>query len=250
MRILRYLWRMPLLLVHLLLAVPTAWIAQSRWAKRRSYRGQRLDQQAVRWWAGRFLRIIGIHPVARGEPRADPVMFVANHVSWLDIVLVHSQRAVCFVAKAEIERWPMVGWMAQHAGTIFHRRGNTASMARVVECMHERLGEGRAVAVFPEGSTGATDRVRTFHARLLQAALSSDAPIQPVALRYSRDGEVCADVAFRRGESFFPAALRLVGGPPMQAEVQFLEVLDNRDAGRKAIAALARQRVADALDLE
>ncbi len=250
MRFVRYLWRIPLLLLHLLLAIPVALLVQSDWASRRRRRGEALNLYLVRWWTRTMLRIIGIRPHSVGQALPDPVMFVANHVSWLDIELLHSQRAVCFVAKAEIARWPVIGWMARHAGTIFHKRGSNDSMARVIECMGEQLKHGRAVAAFPEGGTGPVERVRTFHARILQAALQAEVPIQPVALRYSRNGEAWAGVAFGPGESFFANALRLIGEAPMQAQVHFLEPLENTGQGRKALAGEARQRVAVALGLE
>lgn len=250
MRLLRYLWRIPLLLAHLLLAVPVALLVQSEWAARRRRQGEPLNLYLVRWWTRTMLGIIGIRPRRFGEPLPDPVMFVANHVSWLDIELLHSQRAVCFVAKAEIARWPVIGWMSSHAGTIFHQRGSNESMGRVIERMSERLQRGRAVAAFPEGGTGPVERVRTFHARILQAALEVDVPIQPVALRYSRDGKAWAGVAFRAGESFFANVWRMIGEAPLDAEVHFLEPLDNHEQGRKALAGEARRRVADALGLE
>ncbi len=247
MRFFRYLWRVPLLLLHMLLVLPTGLLVHTRWARQRQWRGMPVNERLVRWWTRTMLAILGIRSRRVGEPLANPVMFVANHTSWLDIVLLHSQRAVCFVAKAEIDRWPVVGWMARQAGTIFHKRGDSQSMARVLACMGERLDEGRSVAVFPEGSTGPADRVRTFHARILQPALEADAPVQPVALRYCRDDKLCTEIAFRRGENFFVNAMRLVGGPPLVAEVHFLEPLANRDEGRKAMAALARARVGQAL---
>ena len=249
MRLVRYLWRVPLLLLHLLLAVPVAWMVQSDWAGQRKRGEEPLNQYLVRWWTRSMLRIIGIRPQRVGEPLPSPVMFVANHVSWLDIELLHSQRAVCFVAKAEIDRWPVIGWLARRAGTIFHRRGSNDSMARVVESMASRLRQGRTVAAFPEGSTGPADSVRTFHARILQAAVLADAPIQPVALRYCRHGELCSAVCFGPGESFFANVLRVIGEAPMEAEVHFLPALDNRDEGRKAMARMAREQVARALDL-
>lgn len=250
MTLLRYLWRTPLLIGVMLLAVPAALLAQSRWAQRRKRHGEALNLRVVRWWAGALLHVLGIRVQGQGTPLADPVMFVANHVSWLDIVLLHSQRAVCFVAKAEIAHWPLIGWMAAHAGTIFHRRGSNDSMQRVLERMTERLEEGRAVAAFPEGSTGPVGRVRVFHARIMQAAVAADVPVQPVALRYTRDGQMCTEIAFRRGENFFANGLRLLGAPPMRAEVIFLAPLDEREHGRKAMAVQARARIAAVLEDE
>ena len=91
-----------------------------------------------------------------------------------------------FVAKSEIARWPFVGWLAARAGTIFHQRGSTDSLAAVMARVVERLREGMAVGVFPEGGSGHGDAVGTFHARIFQTALDANVPVQPVALRYGR----------------------------------------------------------------
>ena len=139
------------------------------------------------------------------------MLFVANHTSWIDIELLHSQRAACFVAKAEIARWPLVGWMAATGGTIFHRRGSNHSLASVMAVMVERLRGGRSVAVFPEGGTGYNGVLKVFHARIFQAALDAEVPVQPVALRFARNGRRVIDAGFREHESFMGNFLRLLG---------------------------------------
>jgi 1-acyl-sn-glycerol-3-phosphate acyltransferase len=80
------------------------------------------------------------------------VLFVANHVSWVDICILHSQRMMGFVAKREIASWPLVGWLAARGQTIFHQRGNTESLGGVMQVMADRLREGKAVGVFPKGA--------------------------------------------------------------------------------------------------
>src|SRR5690606_36498168 len=127
-------------------------------------------------------------------------------VSWLDIETLHAVRAASFVAKAEIARWPLVGWLAAQAGTIFHKRGDNDSLARVMATMCQRLRAGSSVAVFPEGGTGRGDRLRPFHARIFQVAVDTGVPIQPVAILYGRDGRMDLNVPFRAGEKFLPNA--------------------------------------------
>ena len=249
MRPLRYLVRVPLLLLHVLVAIPIGLFTQNALFARIG-RDEPLDQRCVRWWTGTLLRIFGIRVRRVGTPLADPVMFVANHVSWLDIELVHTQRAVCFVAKAEIARWPLIGWLASRGGTIFHRRGSNDSLVHAMHAMSDRLRAGRAVAAFPEGGTGDPRSLRTFHARIFQAALDADAPIQPVALRYMRDGSPWPGVGFARGESFFANAWRLAGSPRFEAEVHFLEPLDGLDQGRRHLAQQSRDRIAAALGVD
>lgn len=241
--------RGPWVLGLMLLAVPLA-LLQTRWAARRRLHGEPLDQCIVRWWCRQLLRAVGMHPRPHGAPLAGPVMLVANHSSWLDIVLLHTQRAVCFVAKAEIARWPLVGFMARRSGTIFHSRGNTDSLKHTMQAMTRRMREGRAVAAFPEGGAAHGTRLKVFHARIFQAALDAQAPIQPVALRYSRHGRALPELAFAPGESFFGNALRLLGEPPLDAEAFFLEPLVDQGLGRKHLAREARAEVAAALGLE
>ena len=175
-------------------------------------------------------------------------MFVANHLSWLDIELLHSQRMMCFVAKHEISRWPLVGWLAGRAGTIYHKRGNSESLSNVSQIMVERLHQGLAVGAFPEGGTTRGDKVRVFHARIFQAAVEAGVPVQPVALRYSQDRESQSPrVPFGEGESFFANFWRLLGEPAMYAEVIFCQPIEIAGEGRRHLAELSRTRIRTAL---
>lgn len=247
LRPLRYAWRTPLLLVHILIAFPLAFAVLNPLARRFHVRGERLDYWATRWWSGALVRRFGFRITRVGEPLPGAVLFVANHVSWLDIELMHSQRIMSFVAKSEIARWPLVGWLATRAGTIYHRRGNTHSLGAVMQRVVERLDEGMAVGVFPEGGTGPGDRLRTFHARIFQVAADAGTDIQPVALCYGDGGRMDASVPFGAKESFFANFLRLLGGPGMQAQVHFLEPLRVGEAGRRAAAESARSCIGAAL---
>jgi 1-acyl-sn-glycerol-3-phosphate acyltransferase len=253
LRGLRYVWRVPILLALVLLAMPLGVLVALLPERPGDGRRETLAQRIVRRWSRWLLRgAFGFHIVCQGTQVHGPVLFVANHVSWMDIQLLHTQRAACFVAKAEIARWPLVGWLAARAGTIFHRRGNAGSLGVVMATMVARLRGGRAVAVFPEGGiehelTGITT-VRTFHARVFQCALDAQVPIQPVALTYSRGGRAWDGATFRPGEGFLGNFLRLLGEPPLQAEVHFLAPLTCPvENGRRALADAARTAIAECL---
>ncbi|HST28690.1 MAG TPA: lysophospholipid acyltransferase family protein [Rudaea sp.] len=246
-RPLRYLWRTPWIVVHIVVAIPLTLVAFSPIGRRARVRGERLDQWLQRWWSGGIVRRCGFRIVRVGEPRPGPVLFVANHVSWLDIELMHSQRVMSFVAKAEIARWPLVGWLATRAGTIFHRRGSGHSLSAVMEQAVERLRQDMAVGVFPEGGTGPGDRLRTFHARIFQVAADAQVPIQPVAISYGRNGKMDLRVPFAPNESFFANAVRLIGDAGVEAQVRFLDPIELSDEGRRQIAESARAAIALAL---
>ncbi len=248
LRPLRYLWRVPLLLIHAVLAILLAGLVLS-WNRDRVMGDGRepLPHRLIRWWSISLMWIFGLRAVRVGQPLPDPVMFVANHTSWIDIELLHSQRAVCFVAKAEIAGWPLVGWLAANGGTIFHRRGNNYSLAAVMQVMVARLRAGRSVAVFPEGGSGYNGVIRVFHARIFQAALDAQVPVQPVALRFVRGGVRVVDAGFREGESFVANFLRMLGGPAMDAEIHFLATVPASQEGRRRMAEQSRERIGVAL---
>jgi 1-acyl-sn-glycerol-3-phosphate acyltransferase len=250
-RALRYLVRTPFLLLHLAVSLPLVLLAiNPLGAAIKLPGGERLDHRMTRWWQATLMRIFGFRVVGVGTPVPGPVLLVANHLSWADIELIHSQRMACFVAKSEIAGWPVIGWLASRAGTIYHRRGSPESLASVGQVMAQRLRSGLAVAVFPEGGTGPGDHVRTFHARIFQAAIDAQVPAQPVALRFSRDGRLVTDIAFRPGEKFFTNFFRLLGGPPTRAEVIFCEPVPASGDGRRRMAETARARIVDALGVE
>ena len=127
--------------------------------------------------------------VTEGQFRSRATLVTANHVSWLDIAAVH---AVCpqarFVSKADVRHWPLLGWLIGAVGTLFIERERKRDAMRVVHQMAESLIAGDVVAVFPEGTTGDGRALLPFHANLLQAAIAAEAPVQPVALRYTEPG--------------------------------------------------------------
>ena len=243
----RYALRLPLLAVHLLIGLPLTLLLINPLTARWVVQGERVDHRAIRWWSRTLMRIFGFRVRRFGTPLPGGALFVANHVSWMDIELMHAARVVGFVAKSEISRWPLIGWLARRAGTIYHRRGNTESLAGVLHMMVERLQSGQAVGVFPEGGTTPGDSVRTFHARIFQAAVAADAPVQPVALRYGEGGNAQTIIAFGPGENFMQNFLRVLGEPARQAEVHFLEPMQPGPDGRRRLAEACRDRIQAAM---
>ncbi|NYZ61976.1 lysophospholipid acyltransferase family protein [Luteimonas deserti] len=248
-RALRYAVRVPLLLWHVFVHLPVVLLlgapplARRRWAS-----GDPPGHRAIRWWQGGLMRLFGFRLRRIGTPLPGAVLFVANHVSWIDISALHSQRMMGFVAKREIAGWPVVGWLAARGDTIFHQRGNQESLGGVLEAMLGRLRAGQAVGVFPEGRTRGGDRVGPFHARIFQAAVQGNVAVQPVALRYGAGGCAQTIVAFGERESFFANFMRLLGEPAREAEVVFLEpILPGNTEGRRRMAELSRERIVAAL---
>jgi len=243
-RVFRYLYRVPLLLVHIVVFLPLILLLMLPPFGRIGAPADPLEHRVVRWWSTAFMWIFGFRLQRYGEPLPGAVLLVANHVGWVDICMIHSQKMVGFVAKREIASWPLVGWLASRGHTIYHQRGSTESLGGVRDEMVKRLQEGRPVAVFPEGRTRGGHAVGPFHARIFQAAVEVGAAVQPVALRYGERGDAQTTVAFAPGESFFGNFVRLLGEPARRAEVHFLEPIGSLDLeGRRRIAETSRTRI-------
>lgn len=247
-RTLRYLYRVPMLFWHLLIDLPVVLLLISPLFGSIRVGEERMDHRMIRAWSAGLMRVFGFRLRRIGTPLPGGAMFVANHVSWIDIVALHSQQMMGLVAKREIRGWPVVGWLASRAQTIFHARGSTESMGGVLQEMLSRLRDGRSVGVFPEGGTRDGDELGPFHARIFLAAVEAGAQIQPVALRYGEKGSAQRVVAFAPGERFVGNFLRLLGEPPRVAEIHFLEpILPTQIEGRRRIADTARARILEAM---
>jgi 1-acyl-sn-glycerol-3-phosphate acyltransferase len=246
-RALRYLLRTPLVLLHALVGLPLVWLLLNPWTSRWTIYGERFDHWVVGVWSRLLLRIFGLRMKRFGTPLPGAVLFVANHISWLDISVLHSQRWMGFVAKAEIERWPLIGRVVSRAGTIYHHRGDNASLHGVMHQMLDRLNSGLAVGVFPEGRTLGGQEIGVFHARIFQPAVLAGIPAQPVALKYGEKASAQTIMAFAPGENFFSNLLRVMGEPARDCEVHFLEPVPVTDEGRRKMADLCRQRIVDVM---
>ena len=178
MKPLRALWRVLRATVH---------VARGLWTIRTEF-GRLTPPQIellVREWTRRMLLIMGVDLVVEGTPpEHGPLLQVANHMSWLDILVMNAARPSRFVSKADAERWPLLGSLITGAGTLYLERGNRRAAMRMVHHMAERLELGDILTVFPEGTTGDGKALLPFHANLLQAAIAARAPVLPIALRF------------------------------------------------------------------
>jgi len=240
---LRILYRLPWLLLHLLVGTPLTVLCQSRTGHSIPCGARRLDEVMLTWWARTVCRIFGLRRQVFGSIRSGPVLVAANHISFLDIQVLHSVASMGFVAKAEIGRWPLLGRMAEAGGTVFHHRGSHDSASGVATQMQTRLAAGERVAIFPEGGILAGAGVKRFHARLFGAAIEAGAPVQPAMLRYVRDGVRYDAITFRPGEHFLANFLRLLIQPTCVAELQLLPIIDSRDRQRRELAEAAEAAV-------
>jgi 1-acyl-sn-glycerol-3-phosphate acyltransferase len=247
---LRLLYRVPMVLLHTVLGLPLTVLCQGAAGRALKIGGRTLDERTLTWWAGTACRIFGLERRVRGELDSGPLLVAANHISWIDIQLLHSLGPMGFVAKAEIDAWPVVGWMARAGQTVFHQRGSHDSASDALATMTERLQAGGRVAIFPEGGILPGDGIKRFHARMFGAAISTGARVQPVTLRYSRGGKLYGDITFRPREQFLGNFLRLLAQRKCVAEVHLLAPVAAAGMQRRELAAATESAVRAAFEAE
>lgn len=196
----------------------------------------------ARWWMRRVAGALRLDIVVHGTPAPGPTLWCANHISWLDVIVLGTLGNIVFVSKAEVREWPLIGWCAKAAGTIFMQRGSGAGVS---DALAHKLRSGLAVAFFPEGTTGTGQRLRRFHSRLFAAAMATDALVQPVALRFSNSGALSTAAPFVGDDEFLPHLWRLLAGDRLLVEVAFAEPINPIwMADRRALAQTAEAAVA------
>jgi len=246
--IFRFTFRTLLLLLFLIFALWPYLLMMNHYRRLETPEGwQKSDAIGVRL-AIRLLWFFGINVKTRGAAADGPVLMTANHISWLDILALHTEVAVSFVAKAEIDEWPIFNYIARTGGSIFHRRGSHDSAADVVSAMIHSLEQGRRVAIFPEGGILPGAEVRVFHARMFRAAVDVGCPVQPVSVRYMRNGKRDDDILFRKDESMLANFARLLTRPGAVADVHFLPPIESKDQPRRVLADAARAAVVSSYD--
>jgi 1-acyl-sn-glycerol-3-phosphate acyltransferase len=173
------------------------------------------------------------------------MLLVANHISWLDILVMHAARHCRFVSKADVKHWPLIGTLATGAGTLYVERESRRDAMRVVHHMADALRSGDVLAVFPEGTTSDGRTLLPFHANMLQAAISADAPAQPVALSFvdAASGQLSLAASYVGDDTLVGSLWRTLTAPPLAAVVTFGMPQHAQGRERRAWAAALREAV-------
>jgi len=193
-------------------------------------------------------RLAGLRVRTEGVPRQG-ALFLANHVSWLDILALAGVSRAKFVAHSGLTVHGGLKWLCDQNDTVFIARDRRGSVAGQIEQVRAALGE-RPLTLFPEGTTGDGTALLPFRSSLLAAVepLAGEVPIQPVALDY-RDA---AEIAWVEGEPGMDNVRRILARPGgVELMIRFLEPLSGGAlANRKTMTAAAQAAVAAALRLQ
>ena len=212
--------RLPLVVIWLvssLLFVATVYPLSSLSMRNRMNRG----------WSRAIVAICGVKTTVLGQPTLKgSTLWVANHVSWIDIFILAGVRSVLFVAKSEIRSWPVVGWLVAKVGAVFLDRKQRNSLKVVGEEMKRRFAQGEVIGLFAEGTTSPGYDVLPFHSSLFDPAMRANVDIQPVALRFFYDGQRSDYAAFVGDETLVGNLWTLLGSTGIAVEVEFLPALE------------------------
>jgi 1-acyl-sn-glycerol-3-phosphate acyltransferase len=181
-------------------------------------------ERRIQQWARTMLKRFRIELKVVGAPApAGPLLLVSNHISWVDILALHAVCPCRFVAKADVERWPLLGTVVTGGGTLYVKRESRRDAMRVVHRMVEALKDGDILAVFPEGTTSDGSSVLPFHSGLIQAAISAGAPVQPVAMQIvdGKSGKSSLAVSYMGDESLARSVWRTLCAQGLCAVVTF-----------------------------
>ena len=137
-------------------------------------------------WMKILILIFGLKIKLRGKKNNDASVFVSNHVSFLDIIALNSELPVSFIAKSEIESWPIIGHLASKTGTIFIKRGEKQSSDKIMPHIKNHLASGNKILFFPEGRIGDGISVKKFHSKLFYSVSKLEIKIQPISIRYPK----------------------------------------------------------------
>jgi 1-acyl-sn-glycerol-3-phosphate acyltransferase len=206
--------------------------------------------QRVGRWSAQMLRALGIDLRSSGTPHAGATLVVANHVSWLDILAINAVQPARFVSKSDVRAWPVLGWLIACGGTLFIERERKRDALRVVHQVAQALRSGATVAVFPEGTTSDGTSLLPFHANLLQAAISTQTPVQPVALRFADAAQAFSPAAAYVGDTSLVQSLWwVVMGQGLQANVSWLAPETSAECERRVLSERLRTQIAQALSV-
>ena len=235
--------------------------------------GRRWRDAAVITWSRLLLLIIGVRLESAGLPpqpnaplpspargrgaggegggAATPpslgALLLINHTSWLDVFSIAAVVPARFVAKAEIGRWPVFGWLAIVVGTLFVERGRRHAVMRTNQAVAERLRSGQLIGIFPEGTTTDGSRLLPFHANLVQPAIDLGVPLRPVGVRFTQRGEYSRVAMFVGEMNLMQSLWRIVTAPHLAVELHWLPALEPPPANRHQAARAARAAIAQAL---
>jgi 1-acyl-sn-glycerol-3-phosphate acyltransferase len=215
--------------------------------------GSNMRRRILQGWSAGLLDIFNVRIDVEGDSLLHALqhgLIVTNHISWLDVFVLNAVVPMRFVAKSEVRRWPVIGWLCARAQTLFLERGKARAAARINVHMVELLRQGECLAVFPEGTTTDGALVAHFHSSLLQPAVDAGAKVHPIAIRYQDEsGARSTAAAYIDDLSFGASMWNILCTQELRVRLITTISLDACAMDRRSLARSAHECIGTALNL-
>lgn len=206
-----------------------------------------INTRYVQYFCRRLCKVFNIEIQVHGEIPREPALWVSNHISWLDVAVLGSGARVFFLAKAEIEKWPLLGKLAKGGGTLFIKRGSGDSV-KIREQMTEFLKQDSPVLFFPEATTSDGTRIKKVHGRLLGAAIEAQRPVQVCLICYvNQQGELDTVAPFIGDTTFAKHVQNVLEMPNVIAHLMALPAIDSTGHSVKSLTEEVQSKMIEGL---
>ena len=201
----------------------------------------------IKYWMKGLLFLLGAKVELHGQATSQPVLFVSNHISWLDIICYMSVKPSRFISKAEVRKWPIAGWLAYRSGTLFLQRGKDAD--KIKQQMAETLNANNQVTLFPEGTTTNGEGIRKFFPRLFSAAVEQQLTVQAARIRYfsfdstSQTYLPAYHLAYIDDDGLLENLIKVVKEPKIKVSIEYFECLSPPHQDRNSLAKKTYEQV-------
>ncbi len=202
------------------------------------------QKQVRKWWLATVIKIVGLNLTVKGKvPEDQASLWVANHASWLDIPIVGSMGSG-FLSKAEVRKWPVIGWLGEKGGTVYIERGGRNAAQIASQEIANKIHAGDNILVFPEGTTSIAGDVRRFHARIFAPVMDHNLAVQPIAVQYLNDkGDPHPSILWEN-QSFMTNLIGILGEDSINVILTFLPLITAGEfSERKRIAELCESQI-------
>ncbi len=246
MKLLRKIIGVTLLILHVIFGILSSSLAFSRWIH--PYLPVSMPKKLVTTWSWVLCKILRIRIIYHGERVATPALFVANHISWLDVFALLGTFHVIYIVKEEVKNWFLLGYLVKTVGNLFVKRGVADSSQQANQDLARTLTQGYNVLFFPEGTTTDGTGMKRFHGRLFQCAIQTEVLVQPIALRYPVANGLSTVAPFIGDDTFSEHVWRVFGEKEIVLEIWFCPPIAARDKKRNELANYTHEQISYVLE--
>jgi len=241
------LFRMGRIVLHTLYGVFVAGIILRRLNSRKR-------NLVISRWSTSLLDLLNIKVITEGvvpQQALSNTMFVANHVSWVDIHALNSVHTTRFIAKSEIRQWPVFGFFATSVNTLFIDREKRHEAGKMVDTTRKALQAGDCICFFPEGTTTDGTEIKPFKGSLLQAAIEANSEVRPFSIRYpDAENGVNTEMSYWGEMSLIESIRNIIRQRQATVVLRFAEPINAADYDRRNLASITREVISGSSNLQ